>query len=1815
MFYFVDAITHTSDKQCSLYYKEQQRAQEDQAVTEKNLEEFQSWPKEDQEALKQYIIERDREDYDLLKEPSFENARYNASDLFEKYGAQKVEDIVRSYTRNQNQLNAEKTAQTAAEAAGKGFWSAAGHSLATVGAGLLGSVTSPLSYARELAEGTGEYSTLDPNSVGNLPNVYSSAVRGQVASDIAGEGGSTARKLLSYGYQGIMSAADSLARAYVGGGSKMISLGLAATGSFGQTMSEASAQGASPTEAVALATVNSFLEVGTEYLPLEKLLNTAKGGAQGLKAAITSALKQAGSEVIEEEVNLIGSVIAEAAILRERSSYNQQIGELVANGMSYKEARDKADKALVEEAVQTALVSGFSGGASSLGASAFAGLAAKPETAQQAQEAAQTAKTEDAGPAEVFADTIQQAKQQAETEQADQKARAEELAKVFVDTADGTFQKPESSRERGIRYQASKINTAILSMVERVKSGAFKANDKVQLGKVSDSNAAQIQRETGIDVRGYDVAIEARQIDHILKDHGENGAANQSMANPEDIARIEYALNDPDRITKSRPTKAYVTNKDGKMKPADTVLYEKLLEDGSYYVVQAVPETKKKTLYILTAFIGESGYKNTEAPQITNVNGPGATPQADSADTLRAEQSTNADHIRETPNGEPAKASTNSITQSGQDVNGESGAEDHRSVGAAASRDIKQSKTFTNSGLRNANENVRQGYRENLERNPNAAEYEVKHNADVLRTAQERTATPEMISAEYEDLMGRDMWTPEDIATSTILLDKIMASGEQNASEMLDALREKRKNIGVGLGQRTQAFSIQTMTDSKSPASAVNAFHTRLNSMRQEDTTYNAKKAGVDFDTWKRNIQEQVDNIGIAIAKVEDGDSAQMRDIIRQIAKERNTTAWFGSSSRLSADAQWILNKLDFDTLKTVANTQIAAMADDFRSRSKGEIISGIRKQSMLTSLKTVGRNLAGNAVTGIADALSDSGAGHMVDAMLSKITGRQTVGNDVRYTREYLTAAKESGKFASLCVELNVPIETDAESSYASAVKNAGDGKYVGKTFRANGNVAMRAMYAYQKYMSYALEVSDKIFEGGTNAAVKASLEALKSSGLSQEEVGSLSEFTANRRTFKDATWEGTDGKTHGSNLSRGTSAVKKALGTFGPVGDAVGDVAIPFAKVPMNVAQTGIDYSAGIVKGAAEIVSIIKDAKAGKEIDVARQRQAVSDFGRGVSGTGMIALFTAMATFGVLRSSEDDDRDKESLAQSEGRSGAQINWDAIVRGLQGGSTEWRGTDTISSFDFLEPFNTQMYLGYELAQEESVLDMLKAYPGATMKSVWSSLMDSPAMTGLSEIKELVQDISGAEDFEEGVNAVAGYGGDVVSSFIPQIVRQTAQEIDPYYRDTSGASTGEAALNKIVASLPWLSRTLPEKYNGLGEVQMRDGFVSTFLDPTNTRKYQPNEITGYLDTLSETTGDKAIYPDRKAPDSITVGDKEIQLSGTELAATYQKTYGENISALYGNLIGSADFESLTEDMKVDVLKQAKEYAKEFATASVSDYSDVQSGSPKEIAAGIIQKVVSSEISGAFSSLSKAWKNEWDDSDAVKTLDEAYDVYKDLRLSQRWQIKEDASGRMACYLDARESGVDTETFADLYKTYADISDGDGTASAKANEWAYQLQKAKQQGQITQAQLNVLKSGLTISSGFTVETEKFDEMTESGISADKANDLMYLLDGIEPQKGYSTVRDIQKAEAIVEKSGLTEKEKTAVLKIYLNDTQDENLDEMKGMGYTASEYYAAWKIYTDEKATGGEGTKNRTITAICDELGCDWATGKAIYEIYG
>lgn len=125
-----------------------------------------------------------------------------------------------------------------------------------------------------------------------------------------------------------------------------------------------------------------------------------------------------------------------------------------------------------------------------------------------------------------------------------------------------------------------------------------------ELAPVSNRAANDIKNLIGVDASGYDTKIEQRMAEHIYAEHGPNGEADHSMADMDDIARIQYVLDNYDSIKDGGICRTYSEPSNGGKynKKARTIVYEKRI-DGTYYVVEAVPIASAKTTYVISAYM------------------------------------------------------------------------------------------------------------------------------------------------------------------------------------------------------------------------------------------------------------------------------------------------------------------------------------------------------------------------------------------------------------------------------------------------------------------------------------------------------------------------------------------------------------------------------------------------------------------------------------------------------------------------------------------------------------------------------------------------------------------------------------------------------------------------------------------------------------------------------------------------------------------------------------------------------------------------------------------------------------------------------------------------------------------------------------------------------------------------------------------------------------------------------------------------------------------------------------------------------------
>jgi len=1741
-------------------------AAESEEIMQTDLDELATWSEEDRVALDRYILDRDQEFYNNLN-PATDitfggEAERNAAPLIEKYGQKRVNEIAESLTRSRNQKQAQEVAQKAQEQANSGFWGSVGASAASIPASALGGIGGMIGYVQELGQRSGRYKTLDPNNAGNVGNVYAGAVRGQVAQNIAGDtydengnlvqDGGKLRGVLSIGYQGVMSAADSVARAYLGGGA-FGGAALAATGSFSQTMADASRQGATPGQAALLATSAAFIEAASEKIPLDNLIDAAKGGKQAVKQIVKSTLMQAGIEATTEEISLIGTLLAEAAILREKSNYNQTVNVQILLGASPEKARQIAAVDIWNEAVNTAFVSAVSGGASSAGMSGAA-----------------------------------------------------QIQSVIDATAADLARKAPKMEKQPLSPEMEQLNNAAAQTmgVEPTQQAQPATTDSQTQQLAEPSRALQ-------------------EVTQGMKNAG-NGATNR-MA--------EAVMNDP-------------------------VALAQLQQQSGIEITGTKAERRKAVKDALNRLYGAEQTIGTATTAETSAQPPMEWSVAEN----RNQNSVQNPDVQ--ANNDPVRNDKQQTEQQVQPVNEIQQPPKIGTVGAAKSKfrhEVRESGVYANTFANANNADLRAAGEDARAADPNLSRYDVITEEESLEEARLRTGTAQDRYVEHRQLMAKDGWSGADNDTAMRLLTEYRKEGK---ADRLRELARKQKEMGTQGGQLSQSFAKYSREDATvavldavevlekmgvsdvpkkfwkkgdndpsrhanvgDPDDYSDTAASRMENTQQENMVSSKRKLGREsFEAWKTSVTKSMLEIANDIEAVKEDDVDTMRGIVRQLAQLRRTTAWFGTQNRLTKNADRILEKMDFDTAKTIAKAQLAMIPDDFRKRSAGETAKTIRIHNMLSALTTTERNTIGNATMGIMDAFSDSTVARAMDILMSKFTDIRTVGNDLKYGKTYFNAARDAADMAALCVELNIPLASESRYSAGNT-----------RTHTTQSGPLGRFLSAYEKYMQYSLEVTDKFFEGGSTAAVNQSIRDLGiKTGLSDDQISGLAERAGQRRTFKED-----------RNLSRGAKKIKEGANIMFGAGEVgAGDVLMPFAGVPMDIAQTAVDYSgSGMALGLGEMIDVIKAAKNGDTtiknkrtgtempLEIA-QRKAVSDFGRGMTGIGLIALSAAASAVGAIKVHNSKDWEKKGMEQAQNLDGAQANLSAIWRGLTGNNAEgdpmeWRfGEDIVLGMDFLEPFNSAMNIGYMVSQEPDFMSMVKNYPKHALVGVMEAMSDMPIMTLLSEIQELVQSLG--ETDEEGnpatMDAMGQVAGTIASSVVPSFIRQTAQTLDPYYRDTYDPNPWKQAGNQLLASIPGASKTLPEKYDGLGNPQKRYddtttggkiiGALNNLFLPDDVEKIGGNAVTDYLGKLSAETGETSMYPEEQAPYKFTLRGEEIELTGDQ-RAIYQKTYGEKNNELYSGLINRPGFTDLPEDVQIAAFERAKSYATRFAKASVADYRDVPTETAEELVKGIVNDSVTATFTNAFSDLTESWDFGYDAAGAKEGLVQAYEVYQKMPPDQRLDFYNKATGRVKYYLDARKSGMNTEKFTTLYGEYRDIDASENlNSSQKAHEWATVLEEAVDEGYITEPQKDKMKENMVFRYSFKAETQKFDTMIDAGIATDKAKYVVDLLDGITGTGSWDidakeyTVRDIDKREAIA-KANLTEQEKDTVMKSYMSDYPDrtevkyEYIREV--MGLSSEEYAETYRAYLDEPY------KADKIAAIVD-LGYDRAVATKLYYVY-
>ena len=585
----------------------------------------------------------------------------------------------------------------------------------------------------------------------------------------------------------------------------------------------------------------------------------------------------------------------------------------------------------------------------------------------------------------------------------------------------------------------------------------------------------------------------------------------------------------------------------------------------------------------------------------------------------------------------------------------------------------------------------------------------------------------------------------------------------------------------------------------------------------------------------------------------------------------------------------------------------------DKMPRKIGEQLMSARKLSMLLSPRTLIKNKL-SAYAGHPINLATTSIGSLYDAIISDMTkyngeklGR-TMGNITRTERDdiqpFIDKAVERAKLEN---KLGISTQDGANLEYQRDPFNPDTvlGKY--------GNSLTKAVYG-------RLNISDqkfyaRYFEGSLKYQMRANNVTEPTA-----EMIAIATHEADVRTYKNKN----------SRLYQGSMAIINLFNKVDIDGFRLGDVLSPFILTPSNIASLAVHYSPvgaidAIQKGK-KFKSMLDDGNVSKEDVLIAKHDFVQSMSQATVGSLMFVAAHVLAKAGLTTGDEDEDKETAEFMKAVGFKPYSFKI--------GGK--------YITYDWLQPYTTPMSImsEYERLRNKDDLDMDIFEEFKQLRKVAADSVLN--MTALDAIKTFVSgDGYGDDDFEDRLwDTVVS----LPSSFIPGVVKQTADFIDPNQKQVYDKNPLKYGINQILNGTPLLKSMLEDKMNVLGEVpQKYTGLgdnpilrlADVYLNPTNVGSDTSNQyLTKELLDVYNNTGVDSILPTNvDNVISYTVDGKkmDVKLTTSQRNEIIGET-GKILSNAISELLLNDSYVGLDYDKKAELLKALGSYARGKAIA-------------------------------------------------------------------------------------------------------------------------------------------------------------------------------------------------------------------------------------------------------------------------------------------
>lgn len=1763
--------------------------QKDFTLQEQDTADMASMSEDDRMALEQYAVNQIR-DQNLPVEMigKMPTAQQEAVDIIGKYGKQRIDELAESFMRQENAELAEQ-----AEDAGKKL--AEDHpvlsSAATVPVNLMAAISGTVGQLQGAARATGRYSGLDPNETGTALDKFSGAVRGQVAQDISGDiydeagnkvsDGGALRQLGSYAYQGGMSFLDSTARMLAGGGSTGISSAIAAMGGFSSALQKYSAQGADPAQAILAATASAGIEYITEKLPTEKVMQLFQKGSD--KSVVKDILKQAFVvEPLGEEISLFAGVAAETAILGDKSSKAQRIGDLISGGLSKEEAEKQFWKETFQEAAGTYVASAFAGGLGAGGA-----LIGHNQLQEAPADPTMTDPT-------LSVDQLLEGIQDATPTPAPMPEGLQHFDNAAA-IANG-MEPVQQTQETAVPEATQEVN----GNSETAQSGAYtfsnmwRANAAIEEFRKTDEyqTMSRDQRVQAInEIMDYftktadesvpGIAVENSYGNHTsepdyhdeFEDWGSNAPTIQNdpfkgrswnevgkrsvkaymYENPEvkpyfqmeaqnmlielaNSTRGERTYNE-DVHYESGGEKGWSGTKrqtsDGIAELLDSGFTYDEIEKGLNAIIEdngaENNAASKRIEFVLHKRLSEGhndffGYKDTYPN--------GRVPASEDYVNLINEKQIHTydnEPVQSAPTVDTQMGASNQSTEGGQ-IKGTGAAVSDGRIPQTVPADApggqrpvtEQAAGIKGTGAAEIDFSGKPAYNATLSEDNSQAD-----RRDDVRPMElpRRDINGNNISAVTGNVYGAGV-TPDEFAS---LMEEPTARGNFSYVPISnnEATQQAMENITRYGWQDAYTQWSNAVHQGRAGAEM---------SARGALFLNHAAQAG-DRQQWL-NILSDFQRLGTNTAQ-----GLQAFRILRNLAPSdrlylmRRSVAQMVEDMHLNVPIE-IDQQLADQYQNAPTNEEADAILDEIIDDVAAQIPStaadrwtALRYVNMLGNMRTQARNISGNIGAKFTYLAKDQ-----IGAALEKVA--HAFNPDFQRT-----------KSAWVSNELKALGRADFDEVRDIVLENGrfDDARRFDSTYFAREVNERRRIFrngfmeSYRRLTNWAMNNDHFGDAGFAKAAYARALGGyLKANGFTGDTLEGIDQNLlddarlyaiqqAQESTFRDhnavSDWVGRIGRRQDT---------PRAIRTLS-------EGVMPFRSTPANVLVRAEEFSPlGIINTA------VTAARAANPDTDITGTDVVESMAKTLTGTGLFIMGAYLGKMGMLAGGPDPDDEQAEFDK--------------MNGYQNYALQLGDGQSIT-IDFLSPLAVPMFLGAEL--EKIISD--GGYDLADFEKVFTSLADP--LIQMSMLQGLNDTLDGIKYSENNLgqfflNASMSYlTQGLTNTLMGQLERSSEENRMTTYvdKDSSVPQWMQQQLGKMSQKIPGWDYQQAEYLNAWGETQKNEGGLAyNLLSPGYISTERSDPITKELNRLHEATGEN-VFP-QTAEKSVNFTDTDgVTHTGYNLSQkefeTMQKVEGQTSYRLMFEVISNPNYAGLTDKQKAAVISDIYSYAREqgLREALPNRFSDAAAwiddiqGDPEN---GLIRRATLRVIHEAIENTVNSIENDWSVSPAAKqNLDALYDSFDGLSKEAQKQILDDAVSDTAKYLEIRSHGINTEQYLDVV---TDIKD-------------------------------------------------------------------------QPlQKGYSQIRDAQTYHAIAENDSLSNVQKDYVMKAYMPDydpnakTVDRTelkYDYMIEEGYSRAEFATAYDIYSHEKAVGGEGTADRTRERMCKELDIKMAEAKMLYKLFG